>query len=72
MARIPYAEETHDLEIKALAEQIRAERGGRLLNLYRMLLNSPPVARGWLNLLSAIRYKSKLAGRYRDISARAR
>lgn len=68
MARIGYADETNDPEIMALAEQIRAERGGRLLNLYRMLLNSPPVARGWLNLLSAIRYKSKLAGRYRELA----
>jgi hypothetical protein len=55
MARIGYADETNDPEIMALAEQIRAERGGRLLNLYRMLLNSPPVARGWLHLLTAIR-----------------
>ena len=68
MARIPYADETKDSEIMALAEQIRAERGGRLLNLYRMLLNSPPVALDWLNLLTAIRFKTKLAGRYRELA----
>lgn len=67
MARIAYANENGDPEIKALAEQIRAERGGRVGYLYLMLLNSPPVAQGWLNLLTAIRQKCKLAGRYREI-----
>lgn len=36
-----------------------------MLNLYRMLLNSPPVAEGWLTLFTAIRQKAKLADRYR-------
>ena len=55
MARVPYADENSSPEIKALSERIRAERGGRLLNLYKMLLNSPSVAAGWLSLLTAIR-----------------
>ena len=67
MARIAYADETGDPEITALAAQIRAERGGQVPNIYRMLLNSPPVARGWLNLLTAIRHKSTLAGRHREL-----
>jgi alkylhydroperoxidase family enzyme len=66
MARIAYGKENGDAEIKALADQIRAERG-RVGDLYLMLLNSPPVARGWLNLLTAIRQKCKLAGRYREM-----
>ena len=66
MARIAYADEAGDPEIKALAAQIRAERDGRMPNIYRMLLNSPPVAQGWLNLLTAIRHKTRLAGRYRE------
>jgi alkylhydroperoxidase family enzyme len=68
MARIPYGDENKDLDTKALAEQIRKERGGKLLNLYRMLLNSPPVARGWLNLLTAVRQQTTLAGRYREMA----
>ncbi|MEO8136235.1 MAG: carboxymuconolactone decarboxylase family protein, partial [Betaproteobacteria bacterium] len=52
MARMPYAETTAT-DIAQLAEQIKAERGGKMLNLYRMLLHSPPVARGWLNLFTA-------------------
>jgi AhpD family alkylhydroperoxidase len=67
MARIAYADEARDPETRALAEQIRAERDGRIPNIYRMLLNSPPVAQGWLNLLTAIRHKTKLSGRYREL-----
>ena len=66
MARIPYADENKNDEVKALAAQIRKERG-KLHNLYKMLLNSPPVARGWLNLLTAVRQECKLAGKYREI-----
>ena len=68
MARLPYADETSSAEIKALADKIRAERGGRLLNLYRMLLNSPPVTAGWLQLFTAIRQRGQLAGRYRELA----
>jgi alkylhydroperoxidase family enzyme len=68
MARVPYADESGSTEIKALADQIRAERGGRMLNLYKMLLHSPPVAAGWLHLFTAIRQQSKLAGRYRELA----
>ena len=67
MARIAYADETSDPEITKLAAQIRAERDGHVPNIYRMLLNSPPVAQGWLNLLTAIRHKTTLAGRYREL-----
>ncbi len=51
----------------ALAEQIRAERGGRLLLLYRVLLNSPPVAMGWLKLFTALRQQTQMPGRLREI-----
>ena len=66
MARIPYADPEQNEEVKALADQIRAERG-QLHNLYKMLLNSPPVARGWLNLLTAVRQQCKLPGRFREL-----
>jgi alkylhydroperoxidase family enzyme len=67
MARIPYADTT-DPAVAELAEQIRRERGGKVLNLYRMLLHSPPVARGWLNLFTAIRQQAELSGRYRELA----
>jgi hypothetical protein len=69
MARIAYADDSNpDPEFQKLATQIKAERGGRMLNLYKMLLNSPPIAQGWLNLLTAVRHKATLPGRYRELA----
>jgi alkylhydroperoxidase family enzyme len=68
MPRIAYANEDTSPDIRTLAEQVRAERGGKVGDLYRMLLNSPPVCRGWLNFLTAIRQQCKLSGRYREMT----
>jgi AhpD family alkylhydroperoxidase len=67
LARIPYPEVENHPELEGLTAQIRAERGGRLSNLYRMLLHNPAVASGWLNLLTAVRQKSLLAGQAREL-----
>jgi len=66
MARISYPDLDRP-EIAPLAERIKAERGGKLLNLYRMLLHSPPVAEGWLAFLTAIRQKCNLPARVREL-----
>lgn len=66
MARIPYPDDSNP-EVAQLRAQIIAERG-KLHNLYRMLLNSPPVAQGWLNFLTAIRQKCSLSGRLRELA----
>lgn len=68
MARVPYADEASSAEVRDLAGTIRAERGGRMLNLYRMLLNSPPVAAGWLKLFTAIRQQTTLPGDCRELA----
>lgn len=68
MARVPYGDEDGNPQIRALAERIRAERGGKMLNLYRMLLNSPPLAEGWLKLFTAIRQQCVLGGMYRELA----
>ena len=67
MARIPYPDPSR-YEGQPLAERIRRERGGQLLNLYRMLLHSPPVTEGWLAFLTAIRHKTELSARYRELA----
>ncbi len=67
MARIPYPD-LSDPAVAPTAERIKAERGGRMLNLYRMLLHSPPVADGWRALLTAVRQQCRLAGRYRELA----
>ena len=67
MARIGYPDISSP-EIAPLANRIKAERGGKLLNLYHILLHSPPVADGWRSFLTAIRQQCKLAGRYRELA----
>ena len=65
MARIPYADAANPA-IAPLVERIKGERG-KLLNLYGMLLHSPPVAEGWLTFLTAIRQKCALSARIREL-----
>jgi len=67
MARLSYPHLSAP-DIAPLAERIKAERGGRMLNLYRMLLHSPPVADGWRSFLTAIRQQCRVAGRYRELA----
>lgn len=69
MARLSYVDpSTAPAELQPLIEQIKRERGGRVLNLYRMLLHSPPVAAGWLHMGTAVRYQAKLDGRLRELA----
>lgn len=65
MARLDYADLTNP-ETAALVSRIEAERG-KVLNLYGMLLHSPPVAEGWLKLFTAIRQQGTLSGRLREL-----
>ena len=65
MARIDYADITKP-QTRPLVERIRNERSS-LPNLYRMLLNSPSIAEGWLAYLTAIRQKSGLSPRLREL-----
>jgi alkylhydroperoxidase family enzyme len=65
MARIDYPN-TSLAEIAPLVRRIEIERG-KLANLYKMLLHSPPVAEGWLAFLTAIRQKGTLSPRVREL-----
>jgi alkylhydroperoxidase family enzyme len=67
MARVSPIDETTHPEVAALAADIRKLRSGNLSHLYGTLLNSPPVAAGWLKLLTAVRWETKLAGNYREL-----
>ena len=68
MARVPLIDEKSHPELAQLVATIKSERGGKLLRLYQALLNSPPVAEGWLKLFTAIRQKTTLGGRYRELA----
>jgi AhpD family alkylhydroperoxidase len=65
MARIPYAD-LEQPEIRPIVDAIVAQRG-TVLHLYRMLLQSPPVAEGWLAFLTAIRHRCTLPGDVREL-----
>ena len=67
MPRVPYIEEQDHPELAPLIARIKAERG-RLLDLYKILLHSPAVMEGWLGFFTAIRQKTKLGGRYRELA----
>ncbi|MBE0625094.1 MAG: carboxymuconolactone decarboxylase family protein [Burkholderiales bacterium] len=67
MPRIAYIEEIEHPELAPLIARIKAERG-KLLDLYKVLLHSPAVMEGWLNFFTAIRQKTKLGGRYRELA----
>lgn len=65
MARIPYADTANPDHAEAAAA-IRASRR-RIGHLHRMLLHAPPVATGWIAMFDAIRWKSTLPGRLREL-----
>ena len=55
MARVSLIGGEHP-QLAPLIERIRGARRGRLLNIYRLLLHSPPIAEAWLDFNSAIRF----------------
>src|SRR2546421_8112217 len=51
-----------------IVSTIRKRRGGKLLNLDRMLIHSPEFARGWNALLGAVRTELALDARLRELA----
>jgi alkylhydroperoxidase family enzyme len=67
MPRIQY--QSADIENpKELVSSIRNRRGGALLNLDRMLLHSPPFAKGWNEFLREVRSGLTLAPKLRELA----
>ena len=67
MARVPLIQEHDHPELAELIEKFRSGRRGKLINIYRMLLNSPALAESWFNHSNAVRWKTTLDGRLREI-----
>jgi 4-carboxymuconolactone decarboxylase len=67
MARVPLIQERDHPELAEVMEKYRAGRRGKLINIYRMLLNSPALAESWYNHSNAVRWKTTLDGRLREI-----
>jgi alkylhydroperoxidase family enzyme len=67
MARVPLIDE-NDPALATLIAKLKGARGGKLLNLYRVLLNSPTIAEAWQAFNSVIRFKSKLDQQARELA----
>ena len=67
MARIPLIEEDQHPELAELIGRIKAGRRGSLINVYKLLLHSPALAATWFDHNGAVRWKTTLDGRLREI-----
>ena len=67
MARVKLLDEDEAADSAGFIEKVRRGRRGNLLNIYRLLLHSPPIASAWFDLLNAVRWKTTLDGRLREI-----
>jgi alkylhydroperoxidase family enzyme len=67
MARVPLIQEQDHPEFAEVIDKYRSGRRGKLINIYRMLLNSPALAESWFNHSNAVRWKTDLSGRLREI-----
>jgi len=67
MARVSYIDEKDHPELSAEIAKIKGARGS-LLNIYKLLLHSPTVAMTWFEHIGAIRWKTKLPPRLREIA----
>jgi alkylhydroperoxidase family enzyme len=67
MSRIPYIDDAENPELADLIARISAGRRGSLINVYRLLLHSPPIAATWFEHINAVRWKTQLSGRLREI-----
>lgn len=67
MARIPLIDEADHPELSDLIARIKSKRRGRLINVYRLLLNSPRLAESWFIHNNAVRFEADLDGRLREM-----
>ena len=67
MARVKLLSDTDIPDQSELLEHIRGARRGRVINIYRLLLHAPPLAAAWFELINAVRWKTGLTGRLREI-----
>ena len=67
MARISYIDENSHPELAAEIAKIKGGRGA-LINIYKLLLHSPAVCMTWFEYIGAIRWKTKLTPRLRELA----
>ena len=67
MPRIQY-QPTEIETPEELVKAVRSRRGGTLLNLDRMLLHTPPLAKGWNEFLREVRSGLSLSPKLRELA----
>jgi len=66
MARVSYVEEQDHPELAAQIGRIKNGRGA-VINIYKLLLHSPPLAMSWLEHSNTIRWNTSLSPRLREL-----
>ena len=67
MARVTNIEEDNHPGLMDLVARIRGARRGRLINVYKVLLHRPALAESWFVHNNAVRWKTSLDGRLREL-----
>lgn len=67
MARVGLIDPDQRKDLGPLVERFRGARRGNLLNIYRMLLHNPEIARTWFEHMNAVRWSTALDGRLREM-----
>jgi AhpD family alkylhydroperoxidase len=65
MPRLSYPDASSP-ELVSISDRIISARGG-LLDIYRLLMHSPPIASGWLELLTSVRDRITLPPDLREL-----
>jgi alkylhydroperoxidase family enzyme len=68
VARVPLIEESDHPELAETIARIKGARGGRLINIYRLMLHSPALANAWFDLNQAVRYGTEIDGQSRELA----
>ena len=67
MARVSLVEAESKPKLAEFVDRLKAGRRGKLLNIYKMLLNNPPAASGWFDYLNMVRWELGIEGRLREL-----
>ena len=67
MARVPLIDPGNVPGLADFAARVRGRRRGRVINVYRMLAHSPPLAQSWFEHVNAVRWETEIDGRLREI-----
>ncbi|HEY3151005.1 MAG TPA: carboxymuconolactone decarboxylase family protein [Candidatus Binatia bacterium] len=68
MARVALIVENEHPELADSIAKIKGARGGRLINIYRLMLRSPALANAWFDLNQAVRYGTEIDGQSRELA----